>query len=232
LYGDQFIPGLADCIEQIHKAGSYAFVHVDQPLDMASRSDGDLQELSRAWIAAAQRASSAGADGVMLSCVDGGPFHYLLSPLTNRREGAFGGVLERRNRLLLETVEKLHARFSSRMVVGLRLLVDEFTPGGVTIQDARVVARRLTVAGVRLIEAYAPTTGTSPMAHFPGWRTPLAMAIRAVVDVPVMVGDLNADPEFTDSVLAERSADLVALGEILHENPTWPREARAALGLE
>ncbi|MBC8162469.1 MAG: hypothetical protein H7Z42_14760 [Roseiflexaceae bacterium] len=232
LYDDDFIPGLRVAIERIHHAGAYAIVLIDQPLDIAQMADAELEQISRAWIAAAQRASQAGADGIMLSCADGGPFHQLLSPLSNRRAGVFGGTLEHRTRLLLGTAERIHARFGGHMLLGLRLLADEFTPGGVSMQDARVVARRLTGAGVNLVEVFALAGGASPMALFPGWRTPLSSAIRAVVDVPVMVGDLNDDPVFANSVLVERSADLLALGEVLRADPIWPQRARATLGLQ
>ncbi|KAB8140110.1 hypothetical protein F8S13_25010 [Chloroflexia bacterium SDU3-3] len=229
LYHDRQIADLGSCIERIHSAGSCALVQIDQPIVIASLSDEGLGQISKAWIAAAQRACSAGADGVLLSCVDGGPFQQLLSPLTNQRAGRFGGPLDRRMQLLQDTVERMHARFSARMVVGLRLLVEEFTPGGVTLQDARVIARRMSIAGARLVEVFAPTVGAVPMAYFPGWRTPLAAAIRAVVDVPVMVGDLNDDPEFANSVLADRCADLVCMGEVLRDDAAWPKRARAAL---
>jgi len=230
LYDDDFIPGINLIIERIHRAGACAIMLIDQPLAVDSYTDADLVALSRAWLAAVQRASVAGADGVMLSCAGGGPFHQLLSPLSNHRNGPFGGSLEHRTRLLLETVERLHMRFGRRMLLGLRLLADEFTPGGVSVQDTRVVARRLAGAGINLIEVFAATSGAAPMAHFPGWLTPLAAAIRAVVDVPVMVGDLNDDPAFVDSVLADRYADLVDLGQVLHEEPDWPQRAHDELG--
>lgn len=229
LASDGAIPDLANCVDRIHHGGACALVLIDQPVDCHALGDDELLGLTRAWVAAAQRASSAGADGIMVSCADNGLFHYLLSPRSNGRAGAYGGSLERRMRLLLETVEKLQARFGTRMFIGVRLLAEEFVSNGMTLQDARVVARRLSVAGVRLIDVCAPATGSAPMAQFPGWRAPLAAAIRTVVDVPVMVGDLNDDPEFADSILAERSADLVSLDEALTKNPNWPVHARSTL---
>lgn len=230
LYDDAFIPGLNLVVERIHRAGACAILLIDQPLAIGGCTDADLVALNRAWLAAVQRASVAGADGVMLSCADGGPFQQLASPLSNRRNGPFGGSLEHRTRLLLETVERLHTRFGGRMLLGLRLLADEFTPGGVSMQDTRVIARRLTGAGINLVEVFAATGGAAPMAHFPGWLTPLAAAIRAVVDVPVMVGDLNDDPAFVDSILADRYADLVDLGDVLRDEPAWPQRAHDELG--
>jgi 2,4-dienoyl-CoA reductase-like NADH-dependent reductase (Old Yellow Enzyme family) len=44
-----------------------------------------------------------------------------------------------------------------------------------------------------------------------------------------MVGGLLADPELADSVIADGSADLVALGESLRAEPRWPHYAQSVL---
>ena len=225
LYHDALMPALAGCAKHIQRNGSRAFIRVDQPVAIDALTDETLHAIGRSWVAAAQRACDAGFDGVMLSCVDGGMFQRLLSPLTNQRSGLFGGSLEQRTRLLLETIERMAARLGSHPVIGLRLLADEFTPGGVTLQDARVVARRLTGAGVQLLEVYAPSSGAAPMAQFPGWRAPLAAAIRTLVDVPIIVGDVNDDANFASSLIDDHSADLIAFDGLLCDDPAWPRRA-------
>lgn len=226
LYDDAAVENLALCVERIHRAGSCALIRIDQPITIDALSDDSLRAVGDSWLAAAERANEADFDGVMLSCVEGGVFQRLLSPLTNQRSGRYGGSLENRTRLLLETVEHLSAHFGSRMLIGLRLLAEEFTPGGVTLQDARVIARRMTGAGVRLIEVYAPASGAAPMAQFPGWRAPLAAAIRSIADVPIILGDLNDDAEFASSLLDDRSADFAAFDELLCNDPRWPQRAR------
>ena len=100
----------------------------------------------------------------------------------------------------------------SRFVVGIRLNVEEFAPGGLTLQDARVIAKRLIAAGVKLLEVSAEAKGNVPVAQFPGWRVPLAAGIKAVVDVPVIVGALSDDVLLADSVIREGSADPSTLG--------------------
>jgi 2,4-dienoyl-CoA reductase-like NADH-dependent reductase (Old Yellow Enzyme family) len=92
-----------------------------------------------------------------------------------------------------------------------------------------VIAKWLIGAGVRLLEVSARTSGNTPIAQFPGWKVPLAAGLKAVVEVPVLVGGLSDDPKLTDSVIRDGSADLVALSEVLRVHPHWPREARAAL---
>jgi 2,4-dienoyl-CoA reductase-like NADH-dependent reductase (Old Yellow Enzyme family) len=165
----------------------------------------------------------------MLSAADGGLFEQLVSPLQNERADRYGGNIAGRLRLLLSVVEGVQKWIGEHFIVGVRLNVEEFAPGGLTLQDTRVIAKRLIGAGVRLLEVSARTTGDTPIAQFPGWQVPLAAAIRAVVEVPVLVGGLLDDPTLADSVIRDGSADLVALGEVLRTEPLWPQEAWAAL---
>jgi 2,4-dienoyl-CoA reductase-like NADH-dependent reductase (Old Yellow Enzyme family) len=231
LYDDTFVADLRACIASIHQHNAVALIMIDQPLPTEQMTVAELRDVSDAWVTAAWRARSAGANGIMFSCADHGPFRQLLSPLTNRRQDIYGGSLTQRTKLLLDTVDQVHNLMGQKILFGLRLNVEEFMPGGLTLQDARVVARRLSNAGVNLIEVSADVSGPAPLAQFPGWLTPLASAIKIVVDVPVMVGGQLDDPDLANSVIRDRSADLVALGDVLAENAQWPSFARAALGL-
>jgi 2,4-dienoyl-CoA reductase-like NADH-dependent reductase (Old Yellow Enzyme family) len=229
LYADAHVSGLHHCIGALHHAGSAVLVMLDQPLPLAQLSSREIGEIGEAFIVAAWRVRAAGADGVMVSCADGGPFEQLVSPLHNHRTDRYGGSPGARLRLLLDVVEGIERWMGSKFIVGVRLNVEEFTPGGLTLQDMRVIAKRLVGAGVTLLEASAGISASFPIAQFPGWRVPLAAGIKAVVDVPVMVGGLSDDVELVDSVIREGSADLVTLSEVLQTEPGWPRYAREVL---
>jgi 2,4-dienoyl-CoA reductase-like NADH-dependent reductase (Old Yellow Enzyme family) len=229
LYGDTQIADLYHCIVATHKQGAATLVMLDQPLSLATWGSAAVVELGEAFIAAAWRARAAGAAGVMLSAADGGPFEQLISPLQNQRVDRYGGDSAGRLRLLLEVVEGIQKWLGERFVIGIRLNVEEFAPGGLTLQDARVIAKRLIGAGVKLLEVTARASADIPIAHFPGWQVPLAAGMKAVVEVPVLVGKLSDDPTLADSVIRDGSADLVALNEALRNNPRWPLEAHATL---
>jgi NADPH2 dehydrogenase len=229
LYADAQIPALRSTLEDIHASGASALVMLDQPLWMAGLSAGSLREIGDAFVAAAWRARAAGAHGVMLSTADGGPFEQLLSPLRNRRADEYGSDAAGRMRLLGDVVESIARWSGGDFVVGVRLNVEEFTPGGLALRDARAIAPRLVSAGAQLIEISAETASDTPIARFPGWQVPLAAGVKALVDVPVIVGGLLDDPELADSVVREGSADLVAVGERLRVEPEWPYHAWAML---
>lgn len=229
LYADAQVPDLYHTLSAIRKAGAVVLVMLDQPLWIARLSPAEISEVGEAFISAAWRAHAAGAHGVMLTTADGGPFEQLVSPLRNQRTDVYGGSLTGRLQLLDDVVEGIERWLGSGFVIGVRLNVEEFTSGGLSLQDARVIATRLVRAGVKLLEISAARASEAPVARFPGWQVPLASGMKAVVDIPVMVGGLLDDPQLADSVVREGSADIVAVGERLLLEPDWPRSAWAAL---
>jgi 2,4-dienoyl-CoA reductase-like NADH-dependent reductase (Old Yellow Enzyme family) len=229
LYADAHVTDLRQCVSAARRAGPMILVMLDQPLDLTQLTEAEIAEVGEAFIVAAWRARAVGADGVMFSCADGGPFEQLVSPLRNRRSDRYGGNTSGRLRLLLKVVEAVAAWMGSTFVVGVRLNVEEFTPGGLTLQDTRVIAKRLIATGVKLLEVSAEVNGDTPVARFPGWRVPLAAEIKVVVDVPVIVGGLSDDIWLANSVIRNGGADLVALNETLQMHPDWPQQAHALL---
>jgi 2,4-dienoyl-CoA reductase-like NADH-dependent reductase (Old Yellow Enzyme family) len=229
LYADTQVSGFYQCLGPLRRAGATTLVMLDQPLWTVGLSQAELNEIGEAFIAAAWRARAAGCDGVMFSAADGGPFEQLVSPLQNQRTDQYGGNIDGRLRLLCKIVEGIDRWLGHQFIVGVRLNVEEFTPGGMRLQDARVIAKRLVSAGMGLIEISAEIAGETPVARFPGWRVPLASGVKAVVDVPVMVGGLLDDVDLADSVIREGSADLVTIGQRLRVDPAWPLRAYARL---
>jgi len=229
LYADAQVPDLRRCISALHDAGAAVLIMQDQPLWTPQLTEHELREIGEAFIIAAWRARACGADGVMLSAVDGGPFEQLISPLRNQRSDSYGGSVFGRSQLLREVAEGIGRWIGSQFIVGVRLNAEEFTPGGLSLQDARLLATRLVSAGVGLLEVQAQTASDTPIARFPGWCVPMAAGIRAVVDIPVMVGGLLDEPELADSVIRDGGADLIAVGARMRVEPDWPHIAYTQL---
>jgi 2,4-dienoyl-CoA reductase-like NADH-dependent reductase (Old Yellow Enzyme family) len=229
LYDDAQVPDLHHCVHALHDAGAAVLVMLDQPLWTPQLPERELHEIGEAFITAAWRVRASGADGIMLSTVDGGPFEQLISPLRNQRRDGYGGSVSGRSQLLREVAEGIERWIGSQFIVGVRLNAEEFTPGGLSLQDARLLATRLASAGVRLLEIQAQPASDMPVAHFPGWCVPMAAGIKAVVDIPVMVGGLLDDAELADSVIRDGGADLIAVGARMRVTPDWPYHAHTIL---
>jgi 2,4-dienoyl-CoA reductase-like NADH-dependent reductase (Old Yellow Enzyme family) len=229
LYADTQVPDMHHCVDALHDAGAAVLVMLEQPLWTPQLSERELQEIGEAFITAAWRVRAAGADGIMLSTVDGGPFEQLISPLRNRRRDSYGGDMFGRSQLLREVIEGIERWLGNQFIVGVRLNAEEFIPGGLNLQDTRVLATRLVSAGAQLLEIQAYAASDMPIAHFPGWCVPMAAGIKAVVDIPVMVGGLLDDAELADSVIRDGGADLISVGARMRMEPEWPHYAHAIL---
>jgi 2,4-dienoyl-CoA reductase-like NADH-dependent reductase (Old Yellow Enzyme family) len=226
VYDDAFVPGLRRLVLAARAHGARVMLTIDTPALPAS--DADLAPLAEAFTLAIWRAHCAEADGVMLTAAEGGALYALLSPRHNQRADAYGQSAEGRQRLTLEIVEGARRWLGRRLILGFRLLADEFTPGGLTLQDARVLAKRLTAAGVRLLDVTAPAAPPN-VARFPGWAVPLANSVKRIVDVPVIGSGELGDPLLADSVVRDGSVDMVMLDASLRRDPDWPVRARVAL---
>lgn len=194
----------------------------------------DIAQMVEWFAAAAERAQRAGFDGVEIHAAHNYIIAGFLSPYYNRREDAYGGALENRARLLLEVLAAVRARVGAGFGVWLRLDAEELlTPGGITLEDAKAVARLAEAAGADAVSvsAYAATTSGVAFTEAPLVQKPAAFlewtaAIRQCVSIPVIaVGRI--EPEVGDSAIADGQCDFVAMGRKLLADPQLPNKLAA-----
>lgn len=230
IYDDTFIPRLRALAQAVHGSGSHLLVMLDAPAHLAQATTHDIGNLATQFVRAAQRAQAAECDGIALSSADGGFLHLLVSPLTNQRTDAYGSTKTNRLRFALEIIEGARTWLGPRFLIAFRMVAEEFIPNGITMHDARVMARRLVTSGVNMLDVMTDTRTEATVARFPGWRVPLAGGIKRVMpDVPVISSGLLGDPYLADSVVRDGSIDLVMLGRALQANPYWAHLARIVL---
>lgn len=232
IYDDAFIPALRDMVESIHAHDTRIIAMLDAPPDLSrDATPKELRSLTEHFILAAWRVLAANFDGVMLSGADGNLLQSMISPLTNRRYDEYGRTIDGRLRILTDIVESIRQWMGKRLIIGFRLVAEEFDVGGITLQDARMIASRAIGAGVHLLDVTADTRNDhAQIARFPGWCIPLASSIkRCIPDTPVIGSGLLGEPHLADSLVREGSVDMVMLGNTLRTNPEWPNLARAFL---
>ena len=94
----------------------------------------DIRRVQTDWVEAAKQACSVGFDIVY---VYGGHSYLLtqfLSPFTNQRTDEYGGSLENRARMWIETLELVRAAVGDAAAIAVRIGVD-LTPG-IDIEEA------------------------------------------------------------------------------------------------
>jgi 2,4-dienoyl-CoA reductase-like NADH-dependent reductase (Old Yellow Enzyme family) len=85
----------------------------------------------------------AGFDGVEIHASHSGIVEQFLSPYFNRRDDEYGGSLENRMRLLVETLQTTRAAAGKQMAVGMRFNCDELVNEGYHTADAYDVLQKI-----------------------------------------------------------------------------------------
>ncbi len=115
-------------------------------------TQAEIQDLIQRFTTTASRAIEAGFNGVQVHAAHGYLLSQFLSPLTNKREDQWGGVLENRARLLVEIIKSLKANLPSTAAVSVKLNSADFQRGGFDAADALAVLKMLEPLGIDLVE--------------------------------------------------------------------------------
>jgi len=183
---------------------------------------------------AARRAREAGFKAMELHCAHGYLAHTFLSRLSNTRNDEYGGSLENRARMLLETVTAARMEWPDDLPLFVRLSCTDWVEGGFDIGEAVEVARMLKATGqVDLIDC--SSGGNDPRQQIPihpGYQVPLSDQIRREAEIPTATVGLLNSPDLVEEIVANGRADVVVLGRTLLADPHWPLRAAAALKAE
>jgi len=106
-----------------------------------------IDEVIEGFAAAALRVKLAGLDGVEVHGGHSYLFSAFLSPATNHRTDEYGGSLENRARILVETLRAIRDRVGRDFVLGVRLSPDA-VDGMTTVDDISVVMGMVEAAGL------------------------------------------------------------------------------------
>jgi 2,4-dienoyl-CoA reductase-like NADH-dependent reductase (Old Yellow Enzyme family) len=181
----------------------------------------------------AERAVRAGFDLVELHAAHGYLLHEFLSPLSNERTDEWGGSLENRARLLLDTVRAVRARLGEDFPVLVRFSATDWADAGWDEEQTATVARWATDAGADFFDI---STGgnvsgvTIPLA--PGYQVPFAEYVRENAEVTTSAVGLITDPHHAAEIVESGKADVVMLARELLRDPHWPLRAAHELGVD
>jgi N-ethylmaleimide reductase len=183
----------------------------------------ELPDVALQYSAGAQRAKTAGFDGVEIHNANGYLLDQFLRDGTNRRTDDYGGSVENRARLTLEVTEAVTKVWGADRV-GIR-----FSPGGVfnDMHDSDPLAtfsyvlhelNRFHLGYVHLI------VSTEDDIRHGAVPVPLA-ALRQEFQGPLIVAN-GFTRETATRAIAEGIADAVAFGRLFLANPDLPERFR------
>ena len=128
-----------------------------------------IAETVEAFAEGARRAREAGLDGIEIHGANGYVFTQFLSSAINDRDDEYGGSLENRARLLVETVRAVRTRVGDDFHVQVKVSATEYgnalmpwAPKGNTIEDSVQVCRWLEEAGADAIHVSSGNTFPHP----------------------------------------------------------------------
>ncbi|MSP48757.1 MAG: NADH:flavin oxidoreductase/NADH oxidase [Alphaproteobacteria bacterium] len=196
--------------------------------------EAGMATIVREFAIAATRSARAGFDVCEVHSAHGYLMHEFLSPISNKRNDAYGGALENRMRFPLGIVEAVRAVWPKDRVLAVRVSATDYMDGeGWSLDDTIAFAHELKARGVDIIDVSGG--GSSPKQKIdlkPGYQVPLAEAIKRATGVPTIAVGLITRPEQADAIVREGRADAVALARALLHDPFWAWRAADALGAD
>lgn len=195
-------------------------------------SVADINGIVRAFGDAAVRVCGAGFDAIEIHAAHGFLLSAFLSPLTNLRTDEYGGAVENRCRLHLEVLGEIRHRVGPAVPVFVRLGAADEMPGGLEISDSCRAARLLEGHGADMIDVSGGLQGARGAGKTAGYFVEYAAAIRAAVNVPVMVTGGIREASLADCIVRKGDADLVGIGRAMLEDPDWAAGAISQLERE
>ena len=171
-----------------------------------------------------------GLDGVELHCAYGYLLASFLSPVANRRTDTYGGSLENRMRFPLEVLAAVKEALGPDLILGVRLLADEYLDHGIGLEESRALARGFEATGmVDYINVTIATYERKAMITYPmffpmGLTLDLAQNIKNAVDIPVLTAGRLKDPAMIEAALADHKVDMVGMARAIITDPDLPNK--------
>jgi 2,4-dienoyl-CoA reductase-like NADH-dependent reductase (Old Yellow Enzyme family) len=272
IHDESMLPGLSRLAAAVHDAGGVILAQVAhagsqsrapqvEPLApsaipnaltgrrVPAGSETEIRDAIAAFAAAARRAIGAGFDGVHIHGANGYLISEFLSPLTNKRDDAWGGDAERRARFAVEVVRAVRADVPRDRALTMKLGLVDAPAGGLGLDESAAVAAQLAAEGLDALELScgvmrAPTDSARqyvavdrrraaadllvhrlladpvPEAYFVPW----ARRVREHVNVPLIAVGGMRRVETMEQILAARDADFIAMARPFIREPDIARQ--------
>lgn len=258
IYDDSFIEGWKKLAAAVHEYGAKILPQLFHPAYMAFPIPGtprliapsnvgpyyakeaprsvtkeELKVIIEQFADAAQRVQKSGADGVEIHAAHAhGLLGGFLSPQYNKRTDEYGGNIDARLKLTLEVIEAVRKRCGEEFIIDVRISGDEYSDGGLNINDMIYVSKQLENHGGDMIHVSGGTTiarGSSiPAAGTKmGSHSQLSAKIKKYVSIPVTTVGRIIEPWIAEELIANGMADACMIGRANLCDPEFSNKAKA-----
>lgn len=185
---DEIVSGLQELTDAIHAEGAAASIQIGHCGNMShksicgvrpiSASSGfniysptlvrgmrkeEIPEMAKAYGNAVRLARKAGFDAVEVHAGHGYLISQFLSPYTNHRKDEYGGSLENRMRFMDMVMKEVMEAAGSDMAVLVKMNMRDGFKGGMEIDEAMQVAKRLEQLGAHALVLSGGFVSKAPM---------------------------------------------------------------------
>lgn len=191
----------------------------------------DMDRLVADFEACTRRADRAGFDALELHAAHGYLLSSFLSPVANVRSDDFGGALENRMRFPLRVAEAVRNVWPRHKPLGVRLNGSDWSDFGIAPDEAAIFGQRMAALGFDWLHVSSGgNDAAAKISAQSAYQIPFAERVKAAnPDTTVIAVGLIKDASSAAEVLDKRSADLVAIGRAVLDNPNWPHHVLAEL---
>ncbi len=171
----------------------------------------ELHFVAKAFGAAARRAREAGFDGVEIHAAHGYLLSQFLSPLLNRRTDEYGGSLENRARLTVETIEACRRETGADFPLFVKVNSEGGAKGGLSLEESLRASQVFAAHGADAIEVSGNWHACSVRDYSsrPFFEDYAVRLVRAV-DVPVVLTGGNRSFSVMEQLSAGKDRDGIA----------------------
>ena len=194
-------------------------------------SKADIEQATEDFVAAAKRAVDAGFEVIEIHAAHGYLFHEFLSPLSNKRADEYGGTLENRMRLTLETAKKVRETVPANLPVFVRISATDWTENGWDLAQSVELCKELKKLEIDLIDV--STGGNVPDAKIPvapNYQVEFAAEIRQQADIPTGAVGMITGAKQAEEILQKGEADAILMAREFLREPYFPFTAARELG--
>jgi len=215
------------------QAMTWAFSQPTSKVDYRVATEDDIAWVIQRFVDTAERCQRAGFDGIELHAGHGYLLDEFLTPSLNTRTDGWGGSLEARARMLIDTIRAVRAALGPELPLWMRInAVEHHKSDGERFDDQAVVVEMALAAGIDAVHltaygstdvATTPTDSYAPHVVGPLADYAAALKQRIGAQTPVITFG-RFEPDEAEQVLADGKADFIAMGRKLLADPDLPNK--------
>ena len=196
-------------------------------------TEEDKQKILKAFGKAAERAYRAGFDMIELHGANGYLLCQFLSAFTNTADSDQGADFQKRAQFPIMVLKEMRGCLPPNFPIGFRLILREWVPGGIDLEEAIAFAKLLQNSNIAYISGAVGTFNSMFLPEVlskisrPAYLKDDMTALKQAVDVPTIISGRITTPNIANQILRGNVADIVGLGRPLRVDPDWVHTAAA-----